>query len=133
MTFNKKKIILITIALGLFMVLVVGLVIFSIGMHHGYNSAIIGNKIERDCNCSAQVIQLVPNPESFIDDLKSSELVKNFTMQLTDCKYDTLDKLKQDIVTITNEKNLCQDKSIEFVVLGFKGKKEIFTVKNCNL
>jgi len=133
MKFKRNKILLIAIALAIFISTVIFLVPFITGMRHGYDAAIIENAISKNCKCKVRAIKLDSDSNSFIKDLEKGKLAKNFTMQLTDCNYSTLDSLKQDILSASKENNLCKDKVFKFEAPDFKDNKQMFTIKNCNL
>jgi len=90
--------------------------------------------VRKNCNCKdVKYVRIQSNSETILDDIKSGDITKSFSMQLTDCDYNALESLQQDVLAVLKENILCETKSINFFVEDFKGQKVHFNVNDCDL
>lgn len=131
---KKQKIILIVIALGIFICALLLLIPAILGMGVGYDAAMIEKTVEKNCDCKeVKYVRIQPTSETLMDDIKSGDITKNFSMRLIDCDYETLELLQEEVLAVLNEKALCDSKNITFSIEDFKGAEAGFNVNNCDL
>lgn len=89
---------MILIVLSIFISGIVALIPFLLGMHHGYYAAILKSVVENSCECQVSTLKENRSNTVLIKDFKSKKMAKTFSLQLANCKYQSLDHLKQDIL-----------------------------------
>ena len=133
MGFKIKKAIMILVVLSIFISGIIALIPFLLGMHHGYDAAVLKTVVENNCDCQVSALKENISNTDLIKDLKSKKRAKTFSLQLANCKYQSLDHLKQDILNALKKQNLCLDLTISFKVLMLDSNAQIFNINNCNL
>lgn len=131
---NRKRIVLIGIALGLFLLMLFLMVVpASLGFRKGYDSSMIESKIEKECNCeTVKSIKTEIDSETFFDDLKNQKHVNNFSIELSNCSYTSFEDLKANVLSVLIENNICEERNIQFKVKDFKEEDKRFIISNCN-
>ena len=132
--FNAKRMLLIGIALGVFLIGLIFLAPFILGMGKGYDAAMIENKIKKQCRCkTVKSIKVELNEEIIVDDIKRKKHSKSFLFKLSDCDYFSFEDLKSSVLNVLVENNVCETRTIQFVIEDFKGEEQRFEIVNCNI
>ena len=102
-----------------------------IGMSHGYDTALIENKIKDNCKCKSVALDKTYTvSESFTQNMSSGKAVHKIKLIVKDCDYGSFTDLSQDILAIVKQGNLCSNKSIALKV-NYSGKDSIFLIEDC--
>jgi len=127
-----KKISLIIISLSLLAGLTFVIIPLIMGFNNGYDGALIEGEIKDNCNCKNVAICKMRSKSHNITDYFTGEVIGEFNIQLSDCKYETHDKLLQDILAAVKKEDLCLNKDIEFTVTNLANER-MFIITNCSL
>ena len=103
------------------------------GMNHGYDAALIENKIKDNCKCKSVMLdESNSDSENFTENVLSGKPVTKITLILMDCDYGSFADLSQDILAIVKQDDLCSNKNIALKV-NYKEKEIIFLIEDCTI